>query len=89
MTETTKKWPERPYKGLAYYDRDDAPLLAGRERDVLQCARRLRDSRTVLLTLHGETACGKSSFLRPASCLSSKPTRNATRSSQTGRSAAG
>lgn len=54
----------RPYKGLAHYEREDASLLAGRNQNILQCAVKLLDSRVIILTLHGETACGKSSFLR-------------------------
>ena len=61
---TSKAWPDRPYKGLSYYEPDDAPLFAGRENDVIECADLLARSETRILILHGSTGCGKSSFLR-------------------------
>ena len=60
----TLNWPAAPYKGLSYYQPGDAPLFAGREEDVWQCARLLEQPSTRLLVLHGMTGCGKSSFLR-------------------------
>lgn len=58
------KWPDDPYKGLAYYGREDMPLFAGRATDVQRVAHILGLGRTRILLLHGSTACGKSSFLR-------------------------
>src|SRR6267142_4462959 len=57
-------WPERPYKGLAHYSERDDLLLAGRSRDIVDCNKKLLDGNTAILTLHGRTAAGKSSFLR-------------------------
>lgn len=57
-------WPEAPYKGLNYYGAGDHPLFAGRDDDIVLCARSLGDHGTRLLLLHGLTGCGKSSFLR-------------------------
>ena len=58
--------PEKPYRSLHYYERADRPLFAGRDGDVIRVARMLGDAGTRLLVLHGESGCGKSSFLRPA-----------------------
>ena len=58
------EWPEDPYKGLAYYEARDRHLFAGREEEVAACARLLANVQTRLLILHGQTGCGKSSFLR-------------------------
>jgi hypothetical protein len=57
-------WPEKPYRGLNYFRRQDRPLLAGREDDVRACAEVLAHPDTRVLMLHGSTGCGKSSFLR-------------------------
>ncbi|MEK6407039.1 MAG: hypothetical protein AABN34_08765 [Acidobacteriota bacterium] len=59
-----KEWPALPYKGLSYYEPADAPLFAGRDSDVIECADLLACSETRILVLHGSTGCGKSSFLR-------------------------
>jgi hypothetical protein len=56
--------PERPYRSLSSYDRDDRALFAGRDGDVLRFAHILDESATRVLVLHGESGCGKSSFLR-------------------------
>ncbi|HEX3529572.1 MAG TPA: hypothetical protein VH988_21130 [Thermoanaerobaculia bacterium] len=65
LSESQKPgWPAQPYKGLSYYGPEDAPLLAGREHDVVGCANLLGFSSTRILLLHGSTGCGKSSFLR-------------------------
>jgi WD40 repeat protein len=56
--------PSRPYPSLRYYDRADRPLFSGRDSDVLRFAILLGDDETRLLVLHGESGCGKSSFLR-------------------------
>ncbi len=57
-------WPERPYKGLSYYEPKDMPIFAGRDSDREHLARiiALHDCRVIIL--HGSTGCGKSSFLR-------------------------
>jgi energy-coupling factor transporter ATP-binding protein EcfA2 len=57
-------WPEDPYKGLVYYKREDIPLFAGRSTDVTRVANILGGGKTRMLLLHGNTGCGKSSFLR-------------------------
>ena len=59
-----RTWPALPYKGLSYYEPDDAPLFAGRGDDVFECADLLARPETRILILHGSTGCGKSSFLR-------------------------
>jgi formylglycine-generating enzyme required for sulfatase activity len=56
--------PEEPYRSLAYYDRPDRALFAGREDDVERFATLLDDASTRILVLHGESGVGKSSFLR-------------------------
>ncbi len=58
------EWPDDPYKGMAYYESKDRHLFAGREEEVCVCARLLASAQTRLLILHGQTGCGKSSFLR-------------------------
>jgi len=56
--------PSRPYRGLDQYGAADAPLFTGRAHEVEVCARLLARVNTRLLLLHGQTGCGKSSFLR-------------------------
>ncbi|WP_456845655.1 nSTAND1 domain-containing NTPase [Cellulomonas sp. P5_C6] len=51
-----------PYKGLAYYDVDDAPYFAGREPLVARLVARLVDAR--LLAVVGASGSGKSSVVR-------------------------
>ena len=60
----TERWPERPYKGLSYYGPADRPLFAGRDGQIRECAELLARFDLTTLVLHGETGCGKSSFLR-------------------------
>jgi len=57
-------WPKEPYKGFCYYNFEDSVLFVGRENDVEDCAAYLAEPRTRTLLLHGQTGCGKSSFLR-------------------------
>jgi hypothetical protein len=57
-------WPSKPYKGLAYYGPDDAPLFVGRQGDVNRCVAYLAEPATRVLLLYGQSGCGKSSFLR-------------------------
>ena len=57
-------WPKRPYKGLQQYEYDDAPLFAGRKEEIQACAKELLRSEISLFLLHGQSGCGKSSFLR-------------------------
>src|SRR5205085_346314 len=52
------------YRSLHYFERGDRALFAGRDGDVLRFARILGDAGTRLMVLHGESGCGKSSFLR-------------------------
>jgi DNA-binding SARP family transcriptional activator/WD40 repeat protein len=51
-----------PYKGLAFFDVDDAPYFFGRERLVAQLVARLVDAR--LLAVVGASGSGKSSVIR-------------------------
>ncbi len=51
-----------PYKGLAYFDVDDAPLFAGRERLVARLVARLVDA--PVLAIVGASGSGKSSVVR-------------------------
>jgi WD40 repeat protein len=55
--------PEKPYRSLRYYTRAERALFAGRDGDVARFGRILDDAGTRLLVLHGESGCGKSSFL--------------------------
>jgi hypothetical protein len=65
LSKTRKlTWPAEPYRGLAYYGPEDALLFVGREDDVDECVHFLSELRTRVLLLHGQTGCGKSSFLR-------------------------
>lgn len=58
------KWPEMPYKGFSFYGPSDAPLFAGRERQVEEFATKVVSSDSRIVFLYGATGCGKSSFLR-------------------------
>lgn len=58
------EWPTEPYKGLANYEGADQRLFAGRDVEIDTCAQLLANAQTKLLILHGQTGCGKSSFLR-------------------------
>lgn len=59
-----RKWPDDPYKGLVYYGPEDRWLFSGREDDLHVCSRFLTAPETRIVLLHGQTGCGKSSFLR-------------------------
>jgi ABC-type glutathione transport system ATPase component len=63
-----QKEPQRvcPFKGLAFYDVDDAPYFAGRERLVAQLLARVVDS--PLLAVVGASGSGKSSVVRAGLC---------------------
>ena len=61
---STYAWPPSPYKGFSYYTRNDVPLFAGRDEDILRCAHFLTNHSTRFMILYGSTGCGKSSFLR-------------------------
>src|SRR5262249_35431150 len=61
---TPLQFPEHPYRGLAPYDAAEAMLFAGRGSHVQRCASILSQAETRILLLHGQTGCGKSSFLR-------------------------
>lgn len=56
--------PDKPYRSLQYFERKDRALFAGRTEDTLRAAQILAHAETRLLFLHGESGCGKSSFLR-------------------------
>jgi hypothetical protein len=64
VTELKSDWPGEPYKGLAHYGPSDRPLFTGRDEDVDFCIHFLAAPETRILLLHGQTGCGKSSFLR-------------------------
>ena len=64
MSDKSSGWPSEPYKGLAYYSASDRLLFSGRDDDVDACIYRLTSPETRVLLLHGQTGCGKSSFLR-------------------------
>lgn len=64
MTTRERRLPAVPYRGLAYYDAEDALLFEGRDQDVDDCVQFLAEPATRMLVLHGRTGCGKSSFLR-------------------------
>jgi hypothetical protein len=57
-------YPDQPYRGLARYHAEDALLFTGRAGHVTACAQLVTQVRTRILLLHGQTGCGKSSFLR-------------------------
>jgi predicted GTPase len=63
-TTVLKRLPAMPYKGLSFYTAEDAPLFAGRETAVKECASLMMLDSTRILLLHGSTGCGKSSFLQ-------------------------
>ena len=52
----------RPYRGLARYRHEHARLFAGRKTEVTNCIKKLQGS-DALFILHGNSGCGKSSFL--------------------------
>ena len=56
--------PEEPYKPFAALDREDRPLLAGRDRDIIRFAGLLDEPSTGLIFLHGGFGVGKTSFVR-------------------------
>ena len=53
---------ESPYKGLGYYEQDDAPFFFGREQETQVVTANLMASR--LTVLYGKSGVGKSSLLR-------------------------
>jgi hypothetical protein len=57
-------WPREPYKGLAHLGPDERLLFWGRGNEVERCKYFLAQAQTRVLVLHGQTGCGKSSFLR-------------------------
>jgi hypothetical protein len=61
---TARVLPPEPYLGLAQYGAEQSLLFTGRDAHVDQCAEIIAQSDTKILLLHGQTACGKSSFLR-------------------------
>jgi DNA-binding SARP family transcriptional activator len=60
--ELRPKPGEPPFKGLAYYDVDDAPLFFGREALIARLAGRLAHDR--FLAVVGASGSGKSSLVR-------------------------
>ncbi|HLO28593.1 MAG TPA: WD40 repeat domain-containing protein [Anaerolineales bacterium] len=51
-----------PYKGLEFFEEEDAELFFGREKAVEDLVNRVQRSRTVFIT--GPSGCGKSSLVR-------------------------
>jgi hypothetical protein len=60
----TDFYPVQPYRGLAQYRAEESCLFTGREFHVDACAEIIAQVQTRILLLHGQTGCGKSSFLR-------------------------
>ena len=58
------KYPTSPYLGLAQYGSQESILFAGRDAQIDACAHIIAQVETRILLLHGQTGCGKSSFLR-------------------------
>ena len=63
QTRTQLPLPDEPYPSLAYYERKDRALFAGRDDDIERFAKMLDEASTRILVLHGESGVGKSSFL--------------------------
>ena len=59
-------FPGEPYKGLLPYTENERFMFIGREHDSEMCTHFLGRAETRLLILHGQSGCGKSSFLRAA-----------------------
>lgn len=53
-----------PYPGVDYYRERDKDIFRGRNTEIADCVKMLARSRNSLFILHGNTGCGKSSFLR-------------------------
>jgi WD40 repeat protein len=51
-----------PYKGLDYFEEEDAELFFGREKIIDDLVDRVKESRTLFVT--GPSGCGKSSLVR-------------------------
>ena len=66
MSTVAVDWPDEPYKGLVWYGPEDRLLFSGRDGAVKTCMHFIAASETRILLLHGQTGCGKSSFLRAA-----------------------
>ncbi len=60
----TRIWPQFPYKGLNYYESQDIPIFAGRDKDLEDFVYKLSHYNKRIVILQGRTGCGKSSFLR-------------------------
>src|SRR5579872_1350608 len=59
---TAPSLPDSPYKGLSYYQEEDAPFFFGRDQETKVVAANAMASR--LTVLYGESGVGKSSLLR-------------------------
>lgn len=64
MTTDGAALPASPFKGLQYYGIEDTAIYAGREQEIIECARQIAESEHRITILHGATGSGKSSFLR-------------------------
>lgn len=54
--------PKKPFKHIAFYDYDDAPIFFGRNNEIKNLLKSLETPQPILLT-YGQTGVGKSSLL--------------------------
>jgi hypothetical protein len=59
----TLRWPDDPYIGLTSYKVSDRLLFAARQNDVDLFVSQMTGASIRIMLLHGETGCGKTSFL--------------------------
>jgi formylglycine-generating enzyme required for sulfatase activity len=60
-----ERWLDVPYKGLNYFDRDDAPIFFGRERETQALIEKLTENPANRFTVVlGASGSGKSSLMR-------------------------
>ena len=64
QTRVLYELPDEPYPALRSLDREDRPLLGGRDRDIFRFTSLLDEPAGSLLILHGAFGAGKASFLR-------------------------
>ncbi|MBK9166490.1 MAG: SUMF1/EgtB/PvdO family nonheme iron enzyme [Bryobacterales bacterium] len=60
-----ERWRGAPYKGLTYFDKDDAPLFFGREKETQELIQKLAANPANRFTvIIGNSGSGKSSLMR-------------------------